>query len=116
MSEFFEMDQFSGIRTDTAWDEASQQMTLIRTADVEPVLDYSKEMAADSSVSQRGIKQGWWRYASLPPIVILQMRAKGINVFDQNDQARMFAEINTHYPHLKNTTGNEGGREKIVVG
>lgn len=116
MSEFFEMDELTGIRTDTAWDEQSQQMTLIRSADVEPVLDYAKEMAADSSVTQRGIKQGWWRYASLPPIVILQMRAKGINVFDQNDQKRMFAEINSNYKHLKNTTGNEGGRTKITVG
>lgn len=116
MAEFFEVDPITGIRTDTAWDEATQQMTLIRSADVEPVLEFSKEMAADTTVSQRGIKQGWWRYASLPPIVIIQMRAKGINVFNQNDQKRMFAEINSNYPHLKNTTGNEGGRTKITVG
>jgi len=116
MSEFFEFDPFSGIRTDTAWSEIEQKMTLIRTADVEPVLDYSKEMAADTSVSQRGIKQGWWCYAKLPPIVILQMRAKGINVFDQNDEARMFAEINSNYKHLKLTQGNHGAKEKIIVG
>jgi hypothetical protein len=116
MSDFFELDPVTGIRTDTAWDEASQQMTLIRSADVEPVLEFSKEMAADTSVSQRGIKQGFWLYAKLPPIVILQMRAKGINVFDQNDEARMFAEINSTYPHLKLTQGNHGGREKITVG
>lgn len=116
MSEMFEYDPMTGIRTDTAWDEASQQMTLIRTADVEPVLDYAKEMAADGSVSQRGIKQGWWCYAKLPPIVILQMRAKGINVFDQNDQKRMFEEINTNYAYLKMTTGKEHGKAKITVG
>lgn len=115
MSELFEYDPITGIRTDTAWDEATQQMTLTRTADVEPVLDFSKEMAADNSMTQRGIKQGWWRYASLPPIVILQMRAKGINIFDQNDQKRMFAEINSHYSHLKNTTLNEGGKAKLIV-
>lgn len=115
MAEFFEFDPVSGIRTDTAWDEASQQMTLVRTADVEPVLDYSKEMAADSSVSQRGIKQGWWCYAKLPPIVILQMRAKGINVFDQNDQKKMFSEINTHYPMLKCTTKQEGKKERKII-
>lgn len=116
MAEFFEYDPFSGIRTDTSWNENEQKMTLHRYADVEPVLDYSKEMAADTSVSQRGIKQGWWCYAKLPPIVILQMRAKGINVFDQNDEAKMFAEINSNYPWLKLTQGNHGGREKIVVG
>jgi hypothetical protein len=116
MSDFFEVDPISGIRTDFKWNENDQQYTLNRYADVEPVLEYSREMAADTSVSQRGIKQGWWCYAKLPPIVILQMRAKGINVFDQNDEARMFAEINSTYPHLKLTQGNHGGREKITVG
>ena len=108
MSEFLEYDPHTGIRTDTRWDENLQQMTLIRTADVEPILDHAKAMSAHETASADGIKQGWWQYASLPPIVILQMRAKGINVFDQNDQKRMFAEINQHYPHLKCTTGKEG--------
>ena len=112
MSEFFEYDPVTGIRTDLAWSESEQKMTLIRTADVEPVLDYAKAMAADSSISQKGIKQGWFCYAKLPPIVIIQMRAKGINVFDQNDQKRMFEEINTVYPHLKTTTKNEFGKIK----
>jgi hypothetical protein len=116
MSDFFEIDPFSGIRTDFKWNENDQEYTLLRSADVEPVLDFSKEMAADRSVSQKGIKQGFWLYAKLPPIVILQMRAKGINVFDQNDEAKMFAEINEHYPYLKLTQGNHGGKEKIVVG
>src|SRR6266851_507695 len=114
MAEFFEYDPVTGIRTDTAWDDATQQMTLNRYADVEPVLDFSKEMAADSNVSQQGIKQGWWCYAKLPPIVILQMRAKGINVFNQNDEARMFAEINSVYPHLKLTSGNHGTKGRSI--
>jgi hypothetical protein len=73
-------------------------------------------MANDGGVSQRGIAESWWLYAKLPPIVILQLRAKGINVFDKNDEAKVFAEINTNYPYLKTTTGNHGGKERIVVG
>ena len=113
MSEFMELDPITGIRTETDWDEATQQMSLIRTADVEPVLDDAKRQANEKGKDLAGIKQGWMRYATLPPIVILQMRAKGINVFDQNDQKRMFAEINTHYPHLKCVTGNEGGKTVV---
>lgn len=116
MSQFLEYDPITGIRTDTGWDEQTQAMTLIRTADVEPVLDYSKALSGESEAWKEGVKQGWALFAKLPPIVILQMRAKGINVFDKNDQARMFAEINTHYPHLKCTTAKEGGKERIVVG
>src|SRR5437660_11502462 len=106
MSEFFEYDPHTGIRTDLAWNEATQEMTLIRTADVEPVLDFTKANA-NEGLNRKGIQEGWWLYAKLPPIVILQMRAKGINVFDQNDQKKMFSEINAHYPFLKCTTGNE---------
>ena len=113
MSEFFEMDALTGIRTDLAWNESAQEMTLIRTADVEPVLDFTKACANEAGLNREGIRAGWWLYAKLPPIVILQMRAKGINVFDQNDQKRMFEEINAHYPHLKCTTGKEFGKPKI---
>jgi hypothetical protein len=115
MSEFFEYDPQYGIKTETAFDEMTQEMTLIRTADVEPVLDYTKAMANDGDVSKRGIKDSWWLYAKLPPIVILQLRAKGINVYDRNDQQRMFAEINTNYPHLKCTTGNYGKKVGFSV-
>lgn len=115
MSEFFEYDPTTGIRTDTAWSESTGEMTLIRTADVEPVLDFSKAVSNEVGLNREDIQKGWWLYAKLPPIVILQMRAKGINVFDLNDQKRMFAEINTHYPHLKCTTGNEGGTAGKVI-
>lgn len=114
MSEFFEFDRTTGIRTDTSWSESEQKMTLIRTSNVEPVLDFSKAVSNEVGLNRHDIQKGWWLYAKLPPIVILQMRAKGINVFDKNDQKRMFAELNTHYPYLKCTTGNEGGKEKLL--
>ena len=115
MSEFFEYDPLTGIRTDLSWSESEQAMTLIRTADVEPVLDFTKACANEAGLNREGIRAGFWLYAKLPPIVILQMRAKGINVFDQNDQKRMFEEINAHYPHLKCTTGKEFGKGDKVI-
>lgn len=116
MSEFFEYDPLTGIRTDTHWDDMTQEMTLIRTADVEPVLDFSKKISNEVGMNREDMKKGWWLYAKLPPIVILQMRAKGINVFDQNDQRKMFEEINAEYPHLKCTTGKEFGKGKQYFG
>ena len=113
MSEFFEYDPLTGITTDTRWDENLQQMTLTRSANVEPVLDFAKAMSNEVGMNREGMKKGWWLYAKLPPIVILQLRAKGINVFDKNDEKRMFEEINSHYPHLKCTTGMQGGTTKI---
>lgn len=115
MSDFMEIDA-SGIRNDYRWNEMDQQYTIHRTADVEPVLDYAKGLSNELGLNRADIKKGWWLYAKIPPIVIVQMRAKGINVFDRDHQDRMFAELNSNYPHLKCTTGNVGGREKIVIG
>lgn len=114
MSDFTEIDPVSGIRSDFTWNENAQEYSILRSADVEPNLDHSKRMANDTDVSKQGIKQGWWQYASLPPIVIIQMRAKGIDVFNRDHQDRMFAEINTSYPHLKTTQGNQGGKAKQI--
>jgi hypothetical protein len=113
MSDFMEIDPHTGIKTQGIWNENDQEYTLVRSSDVEPVLDFAAQCRNELGVNRDGIKRNWWLYASIPAIVIVQMRAKGINVFDKNDEARMFAELNTHYPHLKTTTGNHGGKVKI---
>lgn len=116
MAEFYEYDPMTGIRTDTSWSESEQKMTLIRTADVEPLLDHTKAIANGVGVNSGDIKAGWWLYAKIPPVVILQLRAKGINVFDKNDESRMFAELNSNFPHLKCTTGMHGPRGVKILG
>src|SRR5258706_12519593 len=110
MAEFLEYDPHTGIRTDTTWDEASQGMTLHRSADVEPILDFAKGAVNEGGLNRTDIKRGWWMYATLPPIVQLQMRAKGIDISRADHQSRMMAEINEHYPHLKCTSGMDGPR------
>lgn len=114
MSEFFEYDPLTGIRTDLTWSESEQKMTIARSADVQPVLDWTKAISNEVGLNRHDIREGWWLYAKIPPIVIVQMRAKGINVFDNNDQRRMFEEINANYPHLKCTTGKEFGNGKLI--
>jgi len=114
MPEFFDYDPISGIRTDTDWNSTTGEMTLIRRADVEPVLDFAKDRANAVGKDTHGIKEGWWMYAKLPPIVILQMRAKGIDVFNRDHQERMFQEINEHYPHLRTVNAMEGTKPKKI--
>lgn len=111
-----EIDPVTGIKTDFKWNENDQQYTLDRVADVEPVLDFAKALSNEVGLNRTDIKKGFWLYAKIPPIVIVQMRAKGIDIFDQNHSARMLEEINTNYPYLKCTTGNLGGKEKIIIG
>lgn len=111
MAEFFDYDPLTGIRTDFEVDD-DMNVTLHRTADVEHVLDWTKALANDG-MTDGGIKKGWWLYAKIPPIVMLKMRNKGINVEDGRHIDRVVAELNTYYPHLKCTQKNEG--KKLVL-
>jgi len=118
MSDFFEVDPVTGIRSDFRWNENDQQYVIDRSCDVEPVLDFTKWAANEAGVNREGIKAGWWLYAKIPPIVELQMRAKGIDIHNPDHYKRMIVEINTQYPHLKCTTGHEGPKSdrKIFLG
>lgn len=108
MPDFFEIDPVTGIRTDTEYNDATGELTLIRVADVEPVLDHAKKVRNEGGLNREGIAEGWWGYATIPPIVQLQMLAKGIDISKEDHHERMFQEINENYPHLKLTTGKEG--------
>lgn len=114
MSDFFEVDPLTGIRSDFKWNEMAQEYTIVRSADVEPYLDAAKDMA-NEGMHSADIKKGWWHYATIPPIVQLQLRAKGINISDPDHQKRMIQEINTNYKHLKTTTGVMEGKVKLRV-
>jgi hypothetical protein len=108
VAEFFEMDPITGIKTETSFNEMTQEMTVIRTADVEPVLNFANEVRKEAGLNREGIEAGWWLYAKIPPIVIAQMHAKGIDISNEDHFKAMVREINEHYPHLKCTTGKEG--------
>ena len=83
-------------------------MTLLLTA-------YRAKAMASEGLHREDIKKGWWHYATIPPIVQLQLRAKGINISDPDHQKRMIQEINTNYPYLKCVDGMMEGRVKLRV-
>lgn len=60
MSEWFHYDNLTG------------DVHLETTQDVDPVLDMNKSMQNDEGFSKDGIKNGMWRYASIP--IVVQMR------------------------------------------
>lgn len=113
MPAFFDYDPISGVRTDFDYDEATGNVQLHRTQDVQALLDHTKRLANDG-LTDRGIKESWWLYAKVPPIVMLQLRAKGINVEDGRHIDRVVQEINTNYPALKCTQKHEGSKLAII--
>jgi hypothetical protein len=109
MAEFFDFNPHTGIRRFTEYDNETGLMKVIAQQDVEPLLDHTKA-AANEGMTDHGIKNDWWLYCKIPPIVQLQLMKKGINIHSKDPamRKRMFEEINREYPYLKTTHKHHG--------
>lgn len=77
--------------------------THIRTMqDIQPVLDHIQRKR-DSGYIDRGIKKGWWHYATIPAWVEVELRMKGINIYKKEQTNELLEIIDRDYPWLKNT-------------
>ncbi len=114
MSSFFEYDPLLKRRVDYDYDEEKGDAHFHITEDVSHYLDHAKDSSVNG-LRDHGIKESWFNYALIPPVVILKMRAKGIDIFNKDHADRVYAEINSNYPLLKMTQKNIGGKEKRIV-
>lgn len=68
--------------------------------DIQPVVDWTRKQRN----SGRNDKVGDFNhYATIPAHVELELRQKGINIYDKNNTKRLLREINENYPYLKTT-------------
>jgi hypothetical protein len=74
--------------------------------DVEPILDYTRELR-NSGLADRGIKKDMWHYAQIPPVVMMEWKNKyGVDLFNKDHLKAVYRLLNTEYQHLKTTTKN----------
>ena len=84
------------------YDELTDTTTITTVQDVSSILDRMKNVRneiGDKSL----IKEEFWHYATIPEVVEIELRNKGINIYDKNDTKRILREINENYPYLKAT-------------
>lgn len=93
------------------FDHASQQATITHTQDVSAILEANKRSANDEDKTKHGIKNDWWKYASIPNIVIVEWKQKyGVDIFNRDHQKAWFKLLNSpEYRYLKTTTKTHGG-------
>ena len=70
--------------------------------DVQPLIDRQRELA-NTGATDAGIKKGLWLYCSIPMTVVVELRNKGVDVYNPSHRTRVFQEINQNYPLLKAT-------------
>jgi hypothetical protein len=101
-------DPVTGLMTWHDYDDQTDETIISYTADSTPVLELNKAMAKDDDFSRAGIKDGWWRYASIP--VEVQMKwlcEEGIDVYNKHHGPRISAKLeDPAYRYLKATSGH----------
>ena len=99
--EFFDYDPITGIEEYLEF-TSDGKVHLTYEQDVQPYIDYAKEIA-NGGHAEGNFKGEGWLYAIIPPVVQAQMFKRGINFMDKTHTKRVLKEINTNYPWLKTT-------------
>ena len=86
------------------YDPAKDTYYLTSTQDISGMLDDIKKSRDNPEVWNKGVKQEWAHFASIPPVVEMQLKQKGIDMYNPDHTKALVKEINENYPYLKLTT------------
>jgi len=106
----FDHDPVTGVSEFFDYDPINDQVHMSYEQDVTGFLDQMNRLRKDPSISQKGIQEEWWHYCSIPPVVEIALRNKGLIVGNREHMPAIFREINTNYPYLKATDKHHAER------
>jgi hypothetical protein len=100
-------DPFTGMTTTFDYDHVTDTTIIGREQDVSLLLDSNKRLQNDAEYSKKGIRDGWWHYAKIPPLIIEKWRNEfGIDVFNKDHTQAVYKKLNDpEYRYLKTTAG-----------
>ena len=100
------IDPITGLETYHNYDFLTDETTIETWQDIEPVLEANKKLKNDTDLTKRGIKEGFWKYASIPVIFQYKMLVKeGVDIYKREHAERLSRLLeNPDYSHLKTTT------------
>lgn len=101
-------DPITGLETWHDYDAQEDKTVIIYSADSKPVLEQNKAMTNDTDFSKKGIKDGWWLYASIPVMVQVKwLIEKGVDVYNKHHGPQISRLLeDPEYRYLKTTTGH----------
>lgn len=102
--EWFDFDPITGLEEWVSF-ESDGKFHIHYRQEVEPIMDFTKEMA-NSQLPDGNFKKEGWLYAALPMIAIMKMREKGFNALGEHGKdgtKYLLKEINENYPFFKCT-------------
>lgn len=113
MSTFFNYDPLTGVTEHFDYDESTGTAKILHSQDVSQALDLAAAYR-NTGLADEGIKKGMWKYAVIPTVVQIALRAKGLDIYskDPTMMNKVFEEIDREYPWIKTT--NKKHRVKAI--
>lgn len=102
MSEIFSVEPDGTVKT-FHYHEDTGDAVIKSIHDPSAVVDHCKALANDG-LTDKGIKQGFWRVAAIPMWVVVEMKKKGVNILGKHDTKAACKLIERDYPWLKTTS------------
>jgi len=105
MAEFFGWNPERGVWYEVEDDPQTGGIIIHTKQDIQPHLDWAKKQRASGVNDSGGVrdKNDIKHYAHIPTHVELELRQKGLNIYDKNNTKRLIREIETNYPLCKVT-------------
>ena len=83
----------------------SNRVEITHEQDVSRHLARAHEQMVDDDQTKNGIRKDFCKYASVPNIIIIEMKQKhGVDFFDKNDWPKVLDLLNTEYSKFKTTS------------
>jgi len=83
----------------------SNKVVITHEQDVSEHLKRAHSQYVDDDLTKKGMKDDFWKYASIPNIIIMEMKQKhGVDINNKNHWPRVFKLLNTEYSRFKTTS------------
>jgi len=104
MSVHFDYDPLTGVTQTFDYDPVTEDVRLTSTQNLDHFFAKLKEARDNPEKWAQGVKQEFAHYATIPPVIQMELMKKGIDIHNPNQTKELLKEINTSYPYLKVTT------------
>jgi hypothetical protein len=104
MSVFFDYDPTTGVTQTFDYDPVTEDVRLTSTQDLTAFFEAIKQKRDNPEAWAKGVKEEFAHYATIPPVIQMELMKKGIDIHNPNQTKELLKEINSSYPYLKATT------------
>lgn len=105
---YFDHNPDTGVVQFYDYDPLSDTHTITSVQDVSAFLDEMKRRRDDPDYWKKGVKEEFAHYATIPAIVEIQLRKKGIDIYNRDQTKEIIKEIEQNFPFCKATTARIG--------